>query len=175
MIRTEIRVKAINQLIPLELKVDTQTTIDEENFVDPNKTVDQAADNPELGSNLEIDRNFEENETSLEEGGSCALIDCKNPVGNIKWVECTKCQSWCHYLCLDIPDSKKFGEDEQFLCPPCSARLNSNNFEGFSSQNSEQGSGGLETFTPIESNVTKRPGREAKTVANQRKIWMNNS
>ena len=34
--------------------MDTQTTIDEENFVDPNKTVDQAADNPELGSNLEI-------------------------------------------------------------------------------------------------------------------------
>ena len=181
-LRTVIRVKAINQLIPLELKVDTQTTIDVENFVNLNKTVNQAADNSELDRNLELDRNFDENETPIEEGGSCSIVDCKNPVGNIKWVECTECHSWCHYICLNIPNSKKFGEDEQFFCPSCLIKINSNNFEGFPSQNSEPGSGGLETFTPIESNtvqtnnVTKRPGREAKTKAKQNvKNWIDNS
>ena len=162
--------------------MDTQTTIDVENFVNLNKTVDQAADNSELGRNLEMDRNFDENETPLEEGGCCDMVDCKNPVGNINWVECTKCHSWCHYLCVNIPDSKEFEEDEQFSCPPCLAKSNSNNFEGFSSQNSEQSSGGFETFTPIESNtvqtdnVTKLPRREAKTKAKQKvKNWINNS
>ena len=171
-LRTVTKVKAVNQLIPLELKVDTQDTIDIENFVNLDKTIDQ------VDNNSESDRNFDENETPLDEGGSCSLADCKNPIGDLKWVECTKCRSWCHYLCVNIPDSKEFEKEEQYLCPPCSEKPNSNTFEGFSSQSSEQGSGGLETFTPIESNTVQRDNetlkRKAKTKAKQNvKDWIN--
>ena len=174
--------------------MDTQDTIDIENFVNLDKTIDQ------VDNNSESDRNFDENETPLDEGGSCSLADCKNPIGDLKWVQCMKCLSWCHYLCVNIPDSKEFEKEEQYLCPPCLEKpnsntfegfsnqssecppclekSNSNTFEGFSSQSSEQGSGGLETFTPIESNTVQRDNetlkRKAKTKAKQNvKDWIN--
>ena len=141
-LRTVNRIKAINHLIPLELKVDTHTPISEEDVISLNRT--QTSENFDLLDDLD------------EPDACCGVPHCIKPVNNIKWVECTNsnCKTWCHYDCVGIPNSKEFEQDEEYLCPCCSG----NNFEGFSNQNSD--SEHLETFTPVASTSgqTSEPG-----------------
>ena len=140
-LRTVTRIKAINHLIPLELKVDTHTPISEEDLINLNRT--QTPENSEIDSD------------DLEEPDACCGVPhCIKPVDNTKWVECTECKTWCHYDCVGIPNSKEFEDTEDYFCPSCPG----NNFEGFPNQNSD--SENLETFTPVASTSgqTSEPG-----------------
>ena len=160
--KTVHRIKAINHLIPLELKVEVN-----EHSLDPSldANLSQNMENPILEAqapnsiHTDDTRNLEnphpadicqrlEFNVLPDTGEPWGLPDCKRPKPtkhkNVKLVQCTNnnCETWCHYVCADLPYKTIFTQEQPFICPLCSPRKTphrSNNNTLTSSQYNSRG------------------------------------
>ena len=138
-LKTVHKVKAINHLIPLELKVEADehsinTSLDanlSQNMEHPIPNT-QASDsiytdatwNLENPHPTDICQRLEFN-VHPDTGEPCGLPDCKRPKPtkhkNVKLVQCTNedCETWCHYVCAKIPYRTTFTREQPYICPLC--------------------------------------------------------
>ena len=138
---TVYKIKAINQLIPLELKVEMEeqiSNIDFSSVVNRNMECPNPVRTSTLPSN-DISNNITRNVESPnpadishrlefnvlpDNGKPCDLPNCKRPKPNrrnLKLVQCTNtnCNKWCHYQCANIQYKTTFTPDQEYLCPIC--------------------------------------------------------
>ena len=138
-LKTVHRIKAINHLIPLELKVEmdehpVNTSLNGnlcrnmENPIPDTQTSDGIytnvtwnLENPHptnICQRLEFD-------VQPHKGEPCGLPNCKKPkptkYKNVKLVQCTNtdCETWCHYTCAGIPYTTTFTAEQIYICPLC--------------------------------------------------------
>ena len=128
-LKTEIREKALCHLIPLELKVDTWDEPIPSEDISQNSNTETEDQSP--NENDSFNRS-QMGDIELDTGEPCGMPDCKRPVAehkNINWVCCDNCNRWCHYDCVDLPETAKYGKEDPYTCPICEPP-----FEGFTSQ-----------------------------------------
>ena len=138
-LQTVHKIKAINQLIPLELKVEIQeplrnVNLDEAMSMNLERPIPNTQSSDDISAdvtwNLESPNpadisNRLEFKVYPDKGEPCELPNCKRPKStkkrNLKFVQCTneECRTWCHYDCANIPFKTTFTRDQVYLCPLC--------------------------------------------------------
>ena len=167
--RTEIRIKAINQLLPLELEVETGLIVEPENINNSGETrLDETIQNlnSQDGSSQNSNTNLmgespnlydsinitdESQEIQIDTGEPCGAKNCLRPGETIQWVQCDICDTWYHFKCVGLAYKKEY-QDLTFNCMSCMRPQ----IEEF--------------YTESESSFQGFPSQESRDIANSRKI-----
>ena len=188
-LRTVNKIKAISQLIPLELKAELPQQLTPDQILEyTNSSSKEPEQNSQTESrqNLDIPQgsqietvqtdqenpndddsvNLNQSKTQEDTRITCGLPNCLKPTPPagrvIKWVRCDKrdCKVWCHYDCAGIPYIKEFSKKDVYLCPLCVEKLN-NEPEASSNLDTNQNNG-ESSKTPIRRSNRKEAGTKFK-------------
>ena len=154
--RTEIRIKAINQLLPLELEVDngcldeTIQNIVDQDMISQNSDTNPMGDSPNLHDSINTIGESQEIETDT--GEPCGIKNCLSPdVATIQWIQCDICNTWYHFKCVGLAYTKE-SDNLDFYCMSCMRPQ----MEEF--------------YSESESSFQGFPSQESRDIANSRKI-----
>ena len=140
--KTEIRIKSIKHLLPLEMKVDMDHPLqdhiegdDSQELVQNSESQNVSSQNSNAGDSPNLNSSIDLNEELTEKDEPCEASVCRKPgppIDGELWIQCDICKNWYHLECVDLDPTLNY-EHIPYSCPACIEI----DFQGFPSQESK--------------------------------------